>query len=116
MSKPEILEKRPVNIVEVRETLKKIKKRDDELNFRAARTEIYLNEVVKLKPKEAKELVQKLEGLNIPRLKPEFIHKIVDILPQNDKHLKVVLQGYTLTVSQDNQKKIMKVVQDYLPK
>lgn len=116
MSKPEVIEKRPLNIVEVKETLKKIKKRDEELNFRATRTEEYLNEVVKLKAKDAKELVKKLEELDIPRLKPEFIHKIVDIMPHNDKQLKVVLQGYTLTVSQDNQKKIMGVVKDYLPK
>lgn len=110
----EILEKRPMNIPEVKEALAKIKKRDEELNFRATRTEEYVNEVAKLKPKDAKELLKKLEELDIPRLKPEFIHKIVDTLPKNEKHLKVVLQGYTLTVSNDNQKKIMGVVKDYL--
>jgi DNA-directed RNA polymerase subunit F len=117
MSKPEIIETKPMNVVLVREALKKIRKRDnDELNFRATRTEEYVNAVAKLKQKEAKELVEKLEGLQIPRLKPEYIHKIVDVMPASEKHLKVVLQGYALAVSGENQKKIFETVQEYLPK
>lgn len=116
MAKPDILEKRPMNTVLVREALKKIKKRDEELNFRSARTEEYVNAVAKLKAKEAKELVEKLEALDIPRLKPEFIHKIIDTMPQNEKHLKTILQGYTLSVSGENLKKIQAVIDEYLAK
>ncbi len=112
--KPEIVEKRPMNVVEVKEALKKIKKRDEELNFRATRTEEYVNAVAKLKAKEAKELVGKLEALGIPRLKPELLQKIVDTLPQNEKHLKVILQGYALSVSGENQKKIFGVLKEYI--
>ncbi len=112
--KPEIIEKRPLNVVEVKEALKKIKKRDEELNFRATKTEEYVNAVAKLKPKEAKELKEKLEGLNIPRLKPEYINKIIDTLPRNEKHLKMILQGYALSVSGENQKKIFSVLKPYL--
>ncbi len=117
MSQPEILEKRPLNLALVRESLKRIRKRDnDELNFRATRTEEYVNEVTRLKAKEAKELVEKLEAMEIPRLKHEVIHKIADVLPKNEKHLKVLLQSYTLAVSTENQKKIMSVVEEFLPK
>jgi DNA-directed RNA polymerase subunit F len=117
MSKPEILEKRPMALALVKEAMKKIRKRDnDELNFRAQRTEEYLNEVSSMKPKDAAELVEKLVALEIPRLKPEVIHKLVDVLPKSEKHLKVVLQGYTLTVSPENQKKVMKVLEEYVPK
>lgn len=115
--KPEIIEKRPLNISLVREEIKKIKKRDgEELNFRATKTEEYLKEVAKIKAKDAKELAKKLEELKIPRLKPAYIQKIIDVLPLNEKHLKVVLQGYTLSVNAENQKKIFKVVKEYLPK
>lgn len=110
----EVLEKRPMNIPLVKEALKKIKKRDEELSFRANRTEEYVNEASKLKAKDAKELVKKLEELELPRLKPEHIHKIVDVLPLNEKHLAVILQGYTVTVSKENQKKIMAVLKEYL--
>ncbi len=117
MSKPEILEKRPLNTTLVKEALKKMKKRDnDELNFRAQRTEEYVNAVSTLKPKEAKELVEKLEKLDVPRMKPEYVHKLVDTLPKNEKHLKIILQGYALPLSAENQKKIMDTVAEYLPK
>ena len=117
MVRPEVLEMQPMNVVLVKEALKKIRKRDnDELNFRATRTEEYVNAVAKLKPKEAKELVEALEALQIPRLKPEHIHKIVDTLPLNEKHLKVILQGYTVTVSPESQKKIFEAVAEHLPK
>jgi len=112
--KPEIIEKRPMNVVEVKEALKRIRKREEELNFRATRTEEYVNAVARLKPKAAKELKTKLEGLGIPRLKPEYIQKIIDTLPQNEKHLKVILQGYALSVSGENQKKIFSVLKEYL--
>jgi len=115
MVKAEILEKRPLTLSLVKEELKRIKKRDnEELNFRATKTDEYLTEVVKLKPKEAKELVEKLEKLEIPRLKPEYLHKIVDVMPASEKHLKVVLQGYSLTVSAENQKKIFQALEEYL--
>ncbi len=116
MSKPEVVEKRPVCISLVKEALKRVKKRDEELNFRAARTEEYVNEVAKLKAVKAKELIGKLEELQIPRLKPEVIHKVVDCLPLNEKHLKVVLQGYPLSISAEHQKRMMKVIEDFLPK
>ncbi|RME31182.1 hypothetical protein D6789_03560 [Candidatus Woesearchaeota archaeon] len=112
----EILEKKALCIPLVKEALKKIEKRDGELNFRANRTMEYVNEAASLSPTKAKELIKKIEDLNLPRLKPEHIHKIVDILPRSEKQLKVVLQGYTLTVSLENQKKIMKILQEYLPK
>ena len=44
------------------------------------------------------------------------MRKIADILPQNEKQLKVVLSGYTLTVSADNMKKINDVLGDFAPK
>lgn len=112
----EIIEKQPMSIPLVKEALKKIEKRDEELNFRANRAMEYVNETASLSPTKAKELIKKIEGLDLPRLKPEHIHKIVDVLPRSDKQLKVVLQGYTLTVSLENQKKIMKVLEEYIKK
>lgn len=117
MSKAEILEKKPLALALVKEEIKRIKKRDgDEPGFRVTKTEEYVNEVTKLKAKEAKELIEKLEKLEVPRLKAEHMHKIADVLPLTDKHLKMLFQGYALTVSPDNVKKIFDVVQEYHPK
>ncbi len=117
MSRPEMIEKQPYTIAQVKEALKKIRKRDnEELNFRAQRTEEYVNELSVLKPKDSAEVVEKITALEIPRLKAEIICKLADTMPVSEKHLKVILQGYTATVSPENQKKIMGVLDEYRPK
>ena len=113
MVKPTILEETPMNVVEVKDELAKIEKRDKELTFRANKTKEYLNSVVTMKTKESKELYKKLEDLNIPRMKDIHIHKIIDVLPASVEELKTIVQSFTLTVNQDNLKKIVKVVSEY---
>ncbi len=116
MSKPTIIEKQPLNTSFFKRELDQIKERDGELTFRGGKTEEHLNHIKPMDYVKAEELLNRLQELGIPRLKPEHMHKIIDILPKNEAHLKVVLQGYTLTVNDDNIKKIMEVVKDYLPK
>jgi DNA-directed RNA polymerase subunit F len=111
-----ILSETPISMTDLKEELQKIKKRDGELNFRANKTEEYLGLFVTLTPEQAKELKEKLAGLNIPRLKEEHILKIIDIMPSTIEELKSVLSGYTITVNNDNMKKIYDVVSNYLPK
>ena len=112
MTKPEILEKEPMTIVEVKASLNKLKKRDEELGFRAGKTEEYVNQVVKLNQKQANEIKKRIQELEIPRLKNEHIVKVIDTVPGSVAELKVILQGYTLTISNDNLKKIQEIVDD----
>ncbi|MFC2135887.1 hypothetical protein ACFLTH_14830 [Bacteroidota bacterium] len=113
MSNPEVIEKIPTNIVELKNELAKIKKRDGELTFRGNKTEEYLNDFASISKKSADELIEKLRKLNITRLKEEFIHKIIDMMPTSVEELKVILQGYTLSVSVEDMNKIIKVVKEY---
>ena len=112
--KNEILNEIPVSMAQLKEELERIKKRDKELNFRAAKTEDYLNQVVSIKNSE--ELFKKLNALNVPRLKEQHVHKIIDVLPTTVDDLKVVLQGYTLTVNNANLKKIVETINGFLAK
>ncbi|MEM4264093.1 MAG: hypothetical protein QW666_04355 [Candidatus Woesearchaeota archaeon] len=114
--KSKILNETPVSAAEIKEELKKIKDRDKELNFRAQKTEDYLNQMVQLDAKKAKELKEKLEKLNIPRIKEQHIAKILDIMPTTDKDVTVVLQGYAITITKENAKKIADVVAEYVSK
>ena len=107
----EIISEKPIDINELKKELEKIKKRDKELNFRALRTEEYLQHFTTLKTPE--ELFKKLEGLKIPRLKEQHIIKIIDILPKTLDELKVILQGYTITVNNENLKKIIDAVNKF---
>lgn len=102
----------PISMVDLKEELKTIKKRDTELNFRSAKTEEYLNQFVEIDKKDAVEIEKKIEDLNIPRFKPDLIKKIVDILPVTTEEVKIVLQGYTISVTKENMKKIADVVNE----
>ncbi len=116
MGDPKIISEEPMGMVELKEEIKRIKKRDKEPSFRVGKVEEYLNIFVDLNPKQAEELEEKIKKLNVPRLKNDHIKKIVDVLPVNVDQLKIVLQGYTLTVTQENMKKIVAVVSEYIPK
>lgn len=92
--------------------LEKIRKRDGELNFRANKTEEYLNQISLHKNTDA--LFGKIMQLDIPRLKEQHIHKIIDIMPATLNELKVVLQGYTVTINNESAKKIVDVISEFL--
>ncbi|MBW2990983.1 hypothetical protein KY348_04730 [Candidatus Woesearchaeota archaeon] len=115
MTKPEVIEKKSMNMAELREELAHVKKRDGELSFRGNKTEEYVNEFTILKPKQAEELFKKLEKLNIPRLNDIHINKIIDMMPASVDELKVIMQGYALPVTNENLKKIIGTVAKYLP-
>jgi DNA-directed RNA polymerase subunit F len=112
MTEKSIINEIPISMHELKKELEKIKKRDKELNFRAAKTEEYLQQITSFKKSD--ELNEKLVKLNIPRLKDQHIKKIVDILPTTVKDLKVVLQGYTLTINNENAKKIVDTVNQFV--
>ncbi len=117
MVKPQIQTETPISLVELKSKLEEIKVRDGELNFRGTKTEDYLNQIsLSLSIEQGTELIKKLEEMDIPRLKREHIVKIVDILPIFEEQLKLVLQGYILTVSQVNMKRIVDLVKEYVPK
>ena len=112
MLKPQVVSEKPITMAQVKDALSKVKKRDGELNFRANKTEEYLQQFVKLKKSDAENLVKKITDLNVPRLKEDHIVKIVDIHPQSLNDLKVVLQGYTITVNNENLNKILACLKD----
>tara|TARA_Y100000294_G_C8456472_1_gene296788 strand:+ start:370 stop:708 length:339 start_codon:yes stop_codon:yes gene_type:complete len=107
----EILSENSIDVYQLKEELSKIKKRDKELNFRAQKTEEHLASAAA--HKDANKLFDKISKLNISRLREQHIHKIIDILPTTVKDLKVILQGYTVSVSNDNMKKIVDAVNKF---
>ena len=111
MTTLKIISEKPIDISELKDSLDAIKKRDKELGFRANKTIDYINHFAGKKSK--KDLIKKLEDLKIPRLKDLYIVKITDFLPTTVDALKMILQGYPVTVNNDNLKKIVKVVQDF---
>jgi DNA-directed RNA polymerase subunit F len=113
MVKPEIISETPILMAELKEELKKMKKKDEEQNFRAEKTEEYLNQFTLLSSAKAKELREKIEKLKVPRLKEEHIIKMIDLLPKSPEEVKSILQGYTITITNENLKKIAEVIKEF---
>jgi DNA-directed RNA polymerase subunit F len=101
-----ILSESPTNASNVKKMLEDIQSHDKELTFRAQRTLEHLESVNVIAPKKAKELEQALAKLEIPRMKEQHIHKLIDVLPKSQDDVKLMLQGYALTVTNENCKKI----------
>ena len=109
MSKPEILEKTPLSMVNLKAELNAVSKRDKEPGFRTTKTMEYLNSFSTISQTEFNQTKKKIEELQVPRLKEEHIMKILDIMPKNVNNLSVILQGYTITVSKENLKNIVDI-------
>jgi DNA-directed RNA polymerase subunit F len=114
MSNPKILEETAISMAEIKNELSKIKKRDKELNFRSNKTDEYLKQFTLLDLKTSQEVSKKIEDLAIPRLKELHIKKIIDILPSTVDEVKAILEAYPITVTNENMKKIAKVVSEYV--
>ncbi len=114
MTDMQVISEVPTNTYQIKKELEKIRKRDGELNFRANRTEEYLQQVATLK--DAEELFDKLMKLNIPRMKDQHVHKIIDTAPSTVNDLKIVLQGYTITINNESMKKIVDTINEFLEK
>jgi DNA-directed RNA polymerase subunit F len=109
--KGNILDQETMTLAQVKKRLEDIQEKEGELNFRAGKTLEYLQQFSQHSSKETDELVQKLEKLNIPRLKQAHIYKLIDVQPVNGKDVKLILQGSTLTLTTENANKIAKALQ-----
>ncbi|MEM3374365.1 MAG: hypothetical protein QXE31_04035 [Candidatus Woesearchaeota archaeon] len=110
---PKVISEEPISIYDLKKFLKDIKKRDTELSLRAGKTEEYVNNVSVLKEKDAEELEKEILKLEIPRMKEVIVKKILDVLPGSVEELKVILQGYSLTISKENMDKIIEAINKY---
>lgn len=107
MSQPQITDENTITLSDLKGRLDVIQERDEELSFRAGKTMDHLNHLELVDENQREEIFEKLESLNVPRLKPQHIHKIIDLMPSSVKELNLILSGYTLTVNKEYQQKIV---------
>ncbi|MCX8147317.1 MAG: hypothetical protein N3D84_02520 [Candidatus Woesearchaeota archaeon] len=111
-----ILSETPIAMADLKKGLARIKERDKELNFRSQRTEEYLNMFVEISAEQAKEIMSKIESLNISRLKPEHMIKLIDLMPKSVEEAKSIMSAYPITISNENLKKIVDILAEYQKK
>ncbi|MBI4983726.1 hypothetical protein HZC32_03720 [Candidatus Woesearchaeota archaeon] len=114
MANPQFIEQKALSLGEVKEILQAIEKRDGQLNYFSNKTKEYLDIMVTLTAHKRQELHKQLANLNLIRLKEEVMVKIIDFLPKNVSDLKVVLQGYNLSLSKKDQESIVEVVSKFI--
>lgn len=111
--KQKIITETPINMSEVKQTLDAIKEKEGELNYRAGKTFEYLEQFSRLNAKQAKKLVEEITKLDIPRLRENHIAKLLDVRPTTGKDVKTVLQGYAVTITNDNLDKIASAIVEH---
>ena len=100
----------PLTMAELKHKLEGVKKESKEVNFRAAKVLDFLNEMPIVKLEKAEDVRKKIAELNVPRLKPKHIAKIIDIMPEDPDELKSLLVGENITVKNDDLVKIIEVL------
>jgi len=108
-----VISEEPISIYDLKAELEKIKSRDTELGFRAAKVEEYLHNFAKVDEKKVHDLKKKIHDLNIPRLREDQVCKLVDIMPSDLEEVRLVLASYSITVTNENLVKIADVIKEH---
>ena len=71
----------------------------------------FIKKFIEIKPKEAREMRDKLDGLKLLKIKSEHIAKIIDLLPEDTNDLNKIFTDIGL--DEDETKKILDIVREY---
>jgi DNA-directed RNA polymerase subunit F len=71
----------------------------------------FIKKFNKLKAKEAEELKQAIEALGIIKIKPEYVVKLSDTLPENAEELNKIFVDFGL--DEDETKKILDTIKKF---
>jgi DNA-directed RNA polymerase subunit F len=96
----------PLSMPEVKKLLSGI-----EDNERKKQLEVFIKKFSKIQIKKALDLKKELEGLNMIKLKPEYIVKIIDALPEDTPDLNKIFIDVSL--DEDETNKILETVKKY---
>ncbi|MFA4886902.1 MAG: hypothetical protein WC595_01690 [Candidatus Nanoarchaeia archaeon] len=110
----DVLEQTPLTMAELKDKLDAFKahQKDKELNFRATKVYDYLTEFVTIDGKKAQDLKEKIQALNVSRLKDKHIIKIIDLQPESTEEIKSILTGENLTVKTEDLTKIISALKE----
>src|SRR3989344_6863689 len=104
---PKIISQTAITLSELKSEIEVMKKREAEPSVRVTKMEDYINSFSPLPAAKEKQLIEAIRKLEVPRMRDEFIYKIIDLLPSTVDDLKVIMQGYVISVSNENLAKIV---------
>lgn len=72
----------------------------------------FIKKFAKIKSNKAKEMREKIKGLDLIKIKEEHISKLIDLLPENSEDLNKIFSDVGL--DEDETKKILDIVKEYI--
>ena len=111
-----IVSEQPISLSELKIEINKVKSQEKESSIRVTKVEDYLNSMAPLPPEKEKDLIKAVKKLDVPRLKDQHLVKIADMVPHTLDDFKVIMQGYAISISADNMKKIVETVNSVIKK
>jgi DNA-directed RNA polymerase subunit F len=105
-----VIETKPVSMAEAREILSSREKKK-ELSYEQKLALEHLNKFTKLKPEEAKKLLEELSG--VLRMSQETMIQILNFLPKNPDELRMIFSREKFSLKEDEIKKILEIVKKY---
>lgn len=95
----------------VKEFLKGMSVKDMTMGQKYVREHVSKN--TKLTSKKAESLIKELEALEIHKLKPYYVVKIADALPEDKEALRVLVEYSKIAFDEEDLEKIMQIVNKY---
>ena len=71
----------------------------------------FIKKFTNLKPEKAKEMRKKFGGLDLMKMKPEHIAKIIDLIPKDPENLNKIFNDVSL--NEDETKKILETNEEF---
>jgi len=94
----------PLSMAESLEYIEKEKKSEKP-------AEDFIKKFIKLKPKEAKELRKKLEGIKIEKMNDITISKLIDILPEKAEEVNKIF--IDISLDENETKKVLDTIKEF---
>ena len=105
----DIVEKKPVTIVEAKMILKELKKK----NFEQNAAYEYSAKFSKLTQKKGEKLLEELAQAGIPRIKDRHLAKLVDVMPETAEEVRAVFSKEDIPMNKKDTDKILEVLAKY---
>ncbi|MEM5814650.1 MAG: RNA polymerase Rpb4 family protein [Candidatus Aenigmatarchaeota archaeon] len=101
---------KPIPMAEAKEILEK-REKGKELGYEQKLAAEHLKKFTKLKPAEAKKLVEELNA--VLRMSPETLATLVNVLPQNKDELRLIFAREKFSLKEEEIAKILETVKKY---
>jgi DNA-directed RNA polymerase subunit F len=105
-----VIETKPVSMAEAREILSSREKKK-ELSYEQKLAFEHLNKFTKLKPEDAKKLLEELSG--VLRMSQETVVQILNFLPKTADELRMIFSREKFSLKEDEINKILEIIKKY---